>query len=146
MNNNLEGPKNNSRRKFIIGGLATAAAAVGVTKYGGKILEKLQPDEGIEIHEGIGFIGKKINTPADSHESFPIGPKSVIGEILASMADKPETWSVEVKIDGRNLTTSVSKEQFNALVEGTGYNVVYKTAQKNQQGWVDSIAGVKVKY
>jgi len=145
MENNFEKPgKRITRREFLVGGLATAAAAVGITKYGGKILEKLQPSEIIENHEGTGTISKKIHTPAQIHATLPM--ERGVSPLLNHLGDKPETWSVEVKIDGRILIVPVSKEQFDTLIDGSEYAIVYKTEQKNQQGWVDSIAGVKVKY
>jgi hypothetical protein len=152
MDNNFEKPRKTTRRDFLAGGLggaAATAAVIGVATHGEKIVDQIKnlgPKEIIETHEGIGSIVKKTHTPAEIHKSFPIGPKSVLGEILRRMDDKAEAWGVEVKIDGRNLKVPVSKQQFDTFIEGHEYKIVYKNEQNDQQGWVDSIEGLKIKY
>jgi len=149
--NEFEKPKKGKLIKKIgmIAGLGIAAVS-GTVKYGGKIVDQVQnaasAENNIETHESIGIIVKKLNTSAKSYANFPARG---LGPILAKMGNTSEIWNVEIKVDGRNLITPVSKQQFDSLVEGQGYSIVYNTTKNNPHGWVDSIQMTnveKIKY
>jgi len=145
--NKFESPGKIIKQIALLGGI-TAVTIGGINQKDRIVnaIEQLAPKENIEIHKSMGIIFKKIYNPAGTSGTIKGVNVPGLTPLLMRAFNEKENWNAEIKVDGRLITTPITKQQFDTLVEGKECSVVYKTTKDNQQGWIDSIAGEQIKY